>query len=612
MIILSVGLSVYVGIRAARAAYLDLALRDIDFVSRQTVQTLDAIAADSTDAADFAKKAGPAAQAITEHYFKKNGMTGYALLATTDGTTLSHPKLAYGQNLKDTGPQGVALMEMAKAANYDGTIFYPWQNQGESHARDKFAVIHRLHDHPEWTLWLTAYTTDDLLLSFKSAQYTAAGTGLAVLVVALCWAFFMTTGLVRSIRDLQSCVSRVALGDLRVEDSMCNRALLARKDELGGIAREVLGMVSGLRDLLSSINDHTQSMMAAAEELTAASETAARTSEDAARASAQVASGAADQARAADDVHGTMGEFQQTIHQIAAGASSSATEVQRAADKLSQMVAALEKMAANAARVARGAVHSAETASRGAAVVDQTVAGMDRIRHSVDEASAQIQGLEQLSSQIGNITEAITAIADQTNLLALNAAIEAARAGEHGRGFAVVADEVRKLAEGSANSARSITGLIEQVRQQTARAVQAMAAGTLEVKEGSRLAIDAGQALKEILSTAEQAAGEVKNISAAAEQVQHGAEQVVQAFNSVAAITEENTAATEEMAAGTSQVTSAVDHIAGISRESAIAIGAVSAGVKALTENAHALEESSRNLVDIATDLQTGVARFKL
>lgn len=411
----------------------------------------------------------------------------------------------------------------------------------------------------------------------------------------------------RPLRVAAHAASRLANGDLTVA------ALRVESiDEVGQLSSAFNEMLQSLRQLIQGVSTSTQSVMASAEQLSAASEQSAEAAQQAARTVTQLANGAGEQARVAEDVNRTMAELQQTIHQIASGAGQSAGEVQQAAHMLTQMVSALESVAVNAAGVAQGSDRAAQTARSGATTVSDTVAGMERIRQVVGESAGRIKDLEALSAQIGEISDAISGIAEQTNLLALNAAIEAARAGEHGRGFAVVAEEVRKLAERSATSTKKITGLITSIQSGTGEAVRAMEAGTAEVESGTRLAAEAGRSLQEILVMVEKAAADVTSIAQSVARVQSDAQNVVRAFDGLAAITEENTAATEEMAAGTSQVTLGVDGIAEVSRGNAAATEEVSSLTEELTASAEEVAASAQTLTQIAQHLQQQVSRFKV
>jgi hypothetical protein len=185
----------------------------------------------------------------------------------------------------------------------------------------------------------------------------------------------------------------------------------------------------------------------------------------------------------------------------------------------------------------------------------------------VTQAAGKVQELGRLSRKIGAVVETIDDIAEQTNLLALNAAIEAARAGEHGKGFAVVADEVRKLAERSSRETKQISELIAQVQGGTREAVEAMESGAAKVEQGSGKADLAGKALAEILVAVEDTVTQVNSIAAAAQEMASSSRSVVEAMEGVSAVVEENSASTKEMAVQAAQVTSAIQDIAAVAEE---------------------------------------------
>ncbi len=216
------------------------------------------------------------------------------------------------------------------------------------------------------------------------------------------------------------------------------------------------------------------------------------------------------------------------------------------------------------------------------------------------------------SDQIGEIVTTIEDIASQTNLLALNAAIEAARAGEAGKGFAVVADEVRKLAERSSTSTREIGDLIKSIQKTVAEAVTAMDEGAKEVERGVLIANEAGVSLNDILKASEAVNQQADQAAAAAEQMSASANELVAAVDSVSAVVEENTAATEEMAAGSSEVTQAIENIASVSEENSAAVEEVSASAEEMSAQVEEVTASAQSLAELAKQLQDVVYQFKL
>jgi methyl-accepting chemotaxis protein len=612
MLILALAVPTVVMYRTTRSAYEKLVTGDLEYMTEQLALAANGPASDTASPSDFARKGGLVLEGMAKNYFQKNGMTGYALLVDRSGKIIYHPKLEAGANFAtDLGEQGTALFEQAKAADFNGTVYYPWQNKGEETPRDKVAVMRPLVSKPEWTLWVTAYTTDDLMKPFQRVTLITLAICGGVLILLLIGIYLQAQRITKPIVQLKAVVARVAAGDLRVTEGDLKR-LLHRRDEVGDMGREMQRMRVELADLASTIQQETGAVQVASEELQGLSHHAARAADAAAQAAGQVAEGAAMQAAAAGEVGQTMAQFHSTIEQIASGAEDSASEVTRASDLLNNMVQNLCEVTSEAAETAGEALQAADTVNQSAEVVQQTVQGMERIRRTTAQTTQQVLGLQALSAQIGQITETISGIADQTNLLALNAAIEAARAGEQGRGFAVVADEVRRLAERSAASTRDISRLVGQIQSQTAEAARAIEAANAEVERGSSLATGAGEALEGIVRTVRSAAEQMQAIAGSAERVRAGASEVVAAFNSVAAVTEENTAATEEMAAGTTQVTNAVERIAGVSQESAAATEEVSSSVEELSTTAHRTAGAAADLSVIAGNLIRQVERFQV
>ena len=272
----------------------------------------------------------------------------------------------------------------------------------------------------------------------------------------------------------------------------------------------------------------------------------------------------------AEEVASASAEISTSAEQISRGAQTQEQQVTQVSSAIEEMTATIVESSKNAGEATEGAKGASDTAADGGQIVNETIEGMGRIATVVRESGENIGKLATAADQIGEIIGVIDDIADQTNLLALNAAIEAARAGEQGRGFAVVADEVRKLAERTGKATGEITDMIKGIQQGTQEAVTSMEAGVKEVDAGRELADKAGNSLTEVVN---------------------GSQRIMDMITQIATATEEQSAAAE-------QISKNVEHVSSATKESA-------AGAE---QAAKAAEELSRN----AEGLQQIVGRFKI
>lgn len=230
-------------------------------------------------------------------------------------------------------------------------------------------------------------------------------------------------------------------------------------------------------------------------------------------------------------------ETQATAMHLAEAAEHQAQEINSASDRISEIAASIDQVSRNSAESADVAQRSVQIATKGAGVVRETIAGMDSIRDQIQETSKRIKRLGESSQEIGSIVELINDISEQTNILALNAAIQAASAGEAGRGFAVVADEVQRLAERASNATKRIETLVQTIQSDTNEAVTSMEQTTSEVVAGARLAEDAGTALGEIENVSTNLADLIQGISSAAQQQSAAATNITAAMDTIQSIT---------------------------------------------------------------------------
>lgn len=242
---------------------------------------------------------------------------------------------------------------------------------------------------------------------------------------------------------------------------------------------------------------------------------------------------------ASNQIASSSEELSATAEEMAKGMDMQTSQTSQVASAMEEMSATVLQVAKNAQGAASSAKEATATAQKGGDVVAKTVKGMQRIADTVQESARTIGELGKSSDQIGEIVAVIDDIADQTNLLALNAAIEAARAGEQGRGFAVVADEVRKLAERTTKATKEIAAMIKNIQKETDGAVSVMEAGTKEVADGVKLANEAGQALNMIVEAVDKVNDMIAQIATASEEQSAAAEEISNSIEGIASITKE-------------------------------------------------------------------------
>lgn len=396
----------------------------------------------------------------------------------------------------------------------------------------------------------------------------------------------------------------IAEGDLTAE--------VHAKSEKDALGNAFAKMIANLRGLIGNVNETVSGLGGAKDQLAQSADQASQASQQIASTTSQVAQGTSQQASSAQEVSQSVEQLSKAIEQVAQGAQTQAQSVGEA-DTLSQRVASgAEQVATNAEAAAEGARSASETAQNGAAMVQNTIEGMGRIKGTVEAASEEISKLGERSAEIGKIVAVIDDIAAQTNLLALNAAIEAARAGEQGRGFAVVADEVRQLAERVATATKEIADLIGGVQQGVDASVKAMADGATEMESGTKVAADAGAAIQQILSAVESVNEQIQQIASGSQDLKASGTEMTASVASIRSVVEQNTAASEEMQASSATVSQAISGIAGVAEENSSATQQVSASAQEMNAQVEEVTAATHTLGEMAEALAKQVAQFRL
>ena len=354
-------------------------------------------------------------------------------------------------------------------------------------------------------------------------------TGFIMQAVVGIPAYFVANSIAKPILKMATLAEKIGQGDLT--DNMMNSK---SNDEIGKLTNAFNNMVVNLRRLVTQVRDSSSMVASNSEQVVSSTE----------------------------QMNSSVQQISSTIQQISKGSQTQAQELEETSKVVSKLTKDMKNLASKASTTADltkevGAI--SETGSKSASEADFR---MSKIISVTNESAKKIKELADRSGEITAVLEVIRKIADQTNLLALNAAIEAARAGEAGRGFAVVADEVKRLAEGSAKSSEEIDGLIKQIQDDAKATVQSIEGSSKEVMEG-RLVIDkALKALNEIASKVKEVSVNVTDVASATQTQVIEIERLSKSASEIAAVSEQNASATEEASAATEQQTAGTQEIA--------------------------------------------------
>jgi len=405
-------------------------------------------------------------------------------------------------------------------------------------------------------------------------------------------------------KEMAEATGKVADGDLSIETK-------PRSD------RDVLGhaharLIAKQRELIGKTAAAAANVAEASKQLTRASEQTAQATQQITATVQSVARGAGEQSSSLQQTAQSMEQLTAAINQIAGGAQVQSKGVEEVSSIVKEVSVAIAEVSANAEAGTESWGVTATSAAEGARKTHETVEGMVKIKRAMDLVSVKVSDLGGRSQEIGKIVATIDDIAAQTNLLALNAAIEAARAGEQGRGFAVVADEVRKLAERSSMATKEIATLVGGIQASLRDAVSAMQQGSKDVETGYMLAADAGTSLDAILERSQSVGKQVERISIAAKQLHAFSSEMVEAIDRINRVVEQNAAATEQMTENSRAVSTSVSSSATIAEDNSAAAQEVSASVEEMSAQVEETLAAAQSLTDMSDEMEKAVSVFKI
>ncbi|MDK2947990.1 MAG: methyl-accepting chemotaxis protein [Methanolobus sp.] len=446
------------------------------------------------------------------------GKTGYIYIMDSEGNLIMHPD-SEGKSLY----QYDFAKEMIK--NKEGYINYEWNGRQK-------VMAYTYYEPRGWIIASGSYL-DEFTEATKNIRNTMLAAIVVLIIAGSLAAWKFSRSITEPLDKMMEAADRIAEGDLTV--NIENNSL----DEIGRLSAAIDRMAGGLKDLVqeidmgvSKVTDNSNNMLSSSVEM-----------------------------------ESVANQISRTISEIATGAQSQSMKTDETSHAMSDMTYNVQEIASNAQVAAENATSASELIQELGKRSEELLQQMNNIQSSAGDSANAIRVLDVKSRKIGEIVELITNIADQTNLLALNAAIEAARAGEHGRGFAVVADEVRKLAENSGHAAQQISDLIQEIQKGTEEAVISVEKGTGTIASGAESLHDTVEAVKMIVESSAQIAGMAQNIAASAEEQSASIEEVTASIEDISSISEASAAGTQEVSAAVQEQTASMTEFTDAARE---------------------------------------------
>jgi methyl-accepting chemotaxis protein len=415
-----------------------------------------------------------------------------------------------------------------------------------------------------------------------------------------------------SVASLHTSLASMAAGIREVAQGDFTKNIAVSDASLQDLAIALNKLIFGIRSFLGQLHERAAKLGSAGGDLHTTASTALAVIEGASVAQGQLDEGVQEQSKIVDEAVAKVQSLSEAIASIAAAAEQQTRSLDETALAVSNMASSIEQVAAQVDSLSSISTETSRTAERGGSAIGTIVDGMHTIRSTINELATDITQLGSNSDQIGDIVKVIDRIAEQTNLLALNAAIEAARAGEHGRGFAVVASEIRKLADGSVQATKEIAAHITSTQAVIGEVVTAMERLTERVEEGANSTTSASGALQDIVSAVLTANQQIGEISSVARAMSANSYQVIRSIEEITKSVADNMSATQQMTRQSDEVNKAFSDIASISQQNASSVEVLTYVNKEVTDAAQRMLTSVEQMNDLAKQIDTRFREFKV
>ena len=473
----------------------------------------------------------------------KSGKTGYGFLLDRKGHYLYHPTMTLKDSIlsSDFAFAGKEFLSGKRT-----TISFTYKGDEKHYTSNPVG-------NTGWVLGVTAPYKEIYHDVYAIGKVSIILTILAILILGtlILWT---TLGITRPIQELAALADKMSRGDLTIETDKLQQN--ASKNEIGTLITSFCGMKTQFLQVIQNVTQVIEQVQDTVKEVTNNVNESARASENAVLA----------------------------VGDVAVSAKRQLDTVIHTSEIVEQMISGLRQTTADTNSVTEQSGKAAETAKNGSVTVEKAISQMANIEQTVNTSAQVVKALGERSKEIDQIVGTIADIASQTNLLALNAAIEAARAGENGRGFAVVAEEVRKLAEQSETAANQISKLINEVQQDTSKAVTAMNDGIREVGIGTEMVNTTGNSFQEIAGLVTQVSKQVGHISGTMQKLSENSQDVIVSVNEITELSQQSADHTKKISATAKEQSASIKEIA----------------------------DASKVLAHVAQDLQDSINEFKV